>query len=105
MSTDNRDILAPQRVVAKLRVGEDTLAPGPRYWPRWMTVPTLGEYIDRTEQAIRGLVKRGRVPFVISGGRVYFDRLKIDEWMENDWIWRRRKRLGARRRSVDASNG
>jgi len=50
-------------------------------WPRWMTTATCARYIDRTEAGIRGLVRRGAIPFVKRDGLVYFDRVLIDRWM------------------------
>lgn len=52
-------------------------------WPRWMTTDTCAAYIDRTVRGIEGLVRRGLIPFVKQGGRVYFDRDAIDRWMMN----------------------
>lgn len=52
-------------------------------WPRWMTVETCAAYIDRSIRGIEGLVRRGSIPFVKQGALIYFDRDRIDRWMEN----------------------
>lgn len=68
----------------------------PVEWPRWMTTPTCAAYIDRTIQGVQGLLKRGRIPFVKQGGRVYFDRFVIDDWMATAGQPKRRGRRSRR---------
>lgn len=61
-------------------------------WPRWMTVATCAEYIDRTPWAIRGLMKQGVIPFLKQGGTIYFDRFVIDHWMQGMYRPAKRRR-------------
>jgi hypothetical protein len=47
-----------------------------------MTVDTCARYLDRTPKAIRALVARQLIPVTRKAGRLYFDRVRIDQWME-----------------------
>lgn len=48
---------------------------------RWLTVEQAAEYVGRSEEAIRGLVKRGELTAYKPDGRLQFDREQIDRWM------------------------
>lgn len=50
-------------------------------WPRWMTTATVARYIDRTEAGVRGMLRRGAIPFVKRDGIIYFDQVEIDRWI------------------------
>jgi hypothetical protein len=46
-----------------------------------MTTSTVARYIDRTEAGIRGMLRRGAIPFVKRDGIIYFDQVEIDRWI------------------------
>ena len=48
---------------------------------KWLTVDSAAEYIDRTPDAIRGLVKRGELTAYKPDGRLQLDRVELDTWM------------------------
>lgn len=62
-----------RRIVADLK--EKTIS-------RTMTVEECADYIRRTPEAVRTMVKRAHIPHMKIGRRVQFDREKIDRWME-----------------------
>ena len=51
---------------------------------KWLTVDSAAEYIDRTPDAIRGLVKRGELTGYKPDGRLQLDREELDGWMRGD---------------------
>ena len=48
---------------------------------RWLTVDQAADYIGRTPEAIRGLVKRGVLTGYKPDGRLQLDRTELDQWM------------------------
>lgn len=48
---------------------------------RWLTVDRAAEYLGRTPEAIRGLVKRGELTTYKPDGRLQLDRQELDRWM------------------------
>ncbi len=51
---------------------------------RWFTVDRAAEYLDRTPDAIRGLVKRGELTAYKPDGRLQLDREELDAWMRGE---------------------
>jgi excisionase family DNA binding protein len=51
---------------------------------RWLTVDSAAEYIDRSPDAIRGLVKRGELTAFKPDGRLQLDREELDRWMRGE---------------------
>lgn len=61
----------------------------------WLTVPECAVYLKKSEQAIRGLLKRGIIPPKRLGKTVYIDRMVLDEQIRNSGGGRlRRQRVG-----------
>ena len=48
---------------------------------RWLTVDQAADYLGRTPEAIRGLVKRGELTGYKPDGRLQLDREELDRWM------------------------
>jgi len=48
---------------------------------RWLTVDQAADYLGRTPEAIRGLVKRGELTAYKPDGRLQLDREELDRWM------------------------
>jgi len=48
---------------------------------QWFTVEDAAEYIGRTPEAIRGLLKRGELTAYKPDGRVQLNRTELDTWM------------------------
>lgn len=48
---------------------------------RWLTLTELANYIGFAEGTIYNWVYSGKIPFCRIGGRLRFDRNKIDQWM------------------------
>jgi excisionase family DNA binding protein len=48
---------------------------------RWLTVDQAADYIGRSPDAIRGLVKRGELTGYKPDGRLQLDREELDRWM------------------------
>jgi len=51
---------------------------------RWLTVDQAADYLGRTPEAIRGLVKRGELTAYKPDGRLQLDREELDAWMRGD---------------------
>jgi hypothetical protein len=47
------------------------------------TITQAGEFLERTEGAIRKLVLKGKIPYRKAGGRIYFLPSELYEWLEN----------------------
>jgi excisionase family DNA binding protein len=50
----------------------------------WLTVPQVAAYLRTSEDGIRALVKRGRIPHHRAAGRILFERAEIDDWVRSD---------------------
>ncbi|WP_291637672.1 helix-turn-helix domain-containing protein [Clostridium sp.] len=50
---------------------------------RLMTVDQVAVYTGLKERTIRDYVYKGKVPFIKINKMVRFDRIKIDEWIDN----------------------
>lgn len=48
---------------------------------RWLTVDQAADYIGRSPDAIRGLVKRRELTGYKPDGRLQLDRQELDQWM------------------------
>jgi excisionase family DNA binding protein len=48
---------------------------------RWLTVDQAADYIGRSPDAIRGLVKRRELTGYKPDGRLQLDRTELDRWM------------------------
>jgi excisionase family DNA binding protein len=62
-------------------------APVPRtdgIQPRLLTAQEAGEYIGRSEQAVRHLIHQRDIPVVRKGRSVRIDRKDLDRWIENN---------------------
>jgi excisionase family DNA binding protein len=49
---------------------------------RYVGVAALAIYLGLTDNAVRGLVKRGQIPVTRVGRTLRFDLRKIDRWLE-----------------------
>jgi excisionase family DNA binding protein len=47
----------------------------------WLTVAGAAAHLQTTEDGIRALVKRRRIPHHRAAGRVLFDRVELDAWI------------------------
>ncbi len=50
----------------------------------WMNIKSTAAYLDTTEQALRGRVKRGEIPVYRRDGRLYFHRAELDQWVRGE---------------------
>lgn len=50
---------------------------------RLMGVPDGARYLGKTKQAIYHLVNQERIPYKRIGSRLYFDRLELDRWIDD----------------------
>jgi excisionase family DNA binding protein len=52
-------------------------------WPQWMGVTTASRYLNVSEERVRKLVARGKIPYhqESRGCRVFLSRGDLDEWM------------------------
>jgi excisionase family DNA binding protein len=48
---------------------------------RLFSVHPAAFYLDMSEKALRALVFRRAIPVVRVGRRIFFDRLRLDEWI------------------------
>ena len=55
-----------------------------RLEPRLLTAAQAGEYIGRSEQAVRHLIFQRDIPAVRNGRCVRIDRKDLDAWIENN---------------------
>lgn len=44
-------------------------------------IEPLAKYLDTSEWSIRNLIRKGRIPHVKIGRRIYFDKEVIDRWI------------------------
>jgi excisionase family DNA binding protein len=47
----------------------------------WLTVKKASEYLDITEDAVRGLIKRREIKVYRPNGRVFIRREELDRWV------------------------
>jgi len=50
----------------------------------WLTVAGAAAHLKTTENGIRALVKRQRIPHHRAAGRVLFDRAELDTWVRSE---------------------
>jgi excisionase family DNA binding protein len=50
----------------------------------WMNIKTAAKYLDTSEQALRGRIKRGEIPVHRREGRLYFNRHELDQWVRGE---------------------
>jgi len=48
---------------------------------RWLTVDQAADYLGRSQEAVRGLVKRRELTGYKPDGRLQLDREELDRWM------------------------
>jgi len=61
-----------------------TVAPAsPETEKELLTVKDMSKKLDITEGAIYNLTSARKIPFFKRGGRIYFDRGEIDEWIRS----------------------
>ena len=51
---------------------------------RWLTVDQAADYIGRSPDAIRGLVKRRELTGYKPDGRLQLERTELDQWMRGE---------------------
>jgi excisionase family DNA binding protein len=56
---------------------------GPR-GEQWLGLEQAAAYLCSTPEAVRALVKRGRIPYHKAGGRLLFSRREVDAWVRGD---------------------
>ena len=61
----------------------EILTPILRVYKEIMNAGECGEYIGKTDGAIRNLTMRREIPFRKVAGRLVFLKSEIDEWIEN----------------------
>ena len=56
-----------------------------KLWPRWMSVETAGEYIDKTYEGMRYTLKEfpHEIPIAYVGDKPRIDKTDIDRFMMN----------------------
>jgi excisionase family DNA binding protein len=57
-------------------------APEPARSP-WLDVGAAADYLNLSREAMRGLIKRGDVPFYKPNGRVFLHRDDLDRWVRS----------------------
>ena len=67
----------------ELRTQHSRTPPG-RIEPRLLTAEQAGEYIGRSEGAVRHLIFQRDIPIVRNGRCVRIDRKDLDKWIENN---------------------
>jgi hypothetical protein len=59
----------------------------------WLTVAQCAVYLSKSEDAIRGLLKRGIIPPKRLGKSIYIDRRVLDEQISHSGGTRRLRRM------------
>lgn len=49
--------------------------------PTWLTTKQLAQYLSLSTSAVTNM-RGGKLPFYKLGGRIYFKKQEIDEWIE-----------------------
>ena len=73
------DVIRAQ-VLAEMRESPSQQAAIP---PPLLTAKQAGEYIGRSEQAVRHLIHQKEIPVICTGRNVRIDRKDLDAWIEN----------------------
>jgi excisionase family DNA binding protein len=74
-----------QRITAQVTASlSRSTARVPGVEPRLLTAEQAGEYIGRTEKAVRHLIYQRDIPTVRNGRCVRIDRKDLDRWIENN---------------------
>ena len=53
-------------------------------YPKWLGTQQLSEYIGYSVPTIYKKVEAHKIPFVKKGGKYFFNRLEIDNWLAED---------------------
>jgi len=59
----------------------------------WLSVPECAAYLNKSEEAIRCLLKRGVIPPKRLGKSIYIDRRALDEQIRHSGGTRRLRRM------------
>ena len=51
----------------------------------WLTVAQAAVHLQTSQNGIRALVKRDKIPHHRAGGRILFDRGELDAWVRGDF--------------------
>jgi excisionase family DNA binding protein len=71
------DLEAVVREIVREEIGAAQSQPSP-----WLNVAQAAEYLGTTEEAIRGMVKRGQIPVERTPTRrLLFSREALDQWV------------------------
>jgi excisionase family DNA binding protein len=49
---------------------------------RWLTMKEAGQVLGISGEAVRALIRRGRLPYTTLGAKIYIDRLALDSMLE-----------------------
>ena len=49
--------------------------------PRWLTIDQAAQYTGFAKSTLYHMVSDRRIPFIKKGGRLRFDKEKLDAWM------------------------
>jgi hypothetical protein len=83
MSSTNAFIEAIADAVMNRLQGAGVLSGAPGVRPRLLTMEGAGEYLSRSADSIRGLIRSGRLPTVRIDNRVFLDVKDLDRVIEN----------------------
>jgi excisionase family DNA binding protein len=70
------------RVVAKMTF--DRIQQSPESAARLLDVPAAAQYLSVTEHSVRHQIKKGQLPVVRRGSRVFIDRRDLDRQIDAD---------------------
>ena len=54
--------------------------------PRYLRVPQAAVYIGYADSTVYRLVEEKRIPHIKKGRAIFFDRLKLDKWMQESAV-------------------
>ncbi len=73
-----------QKITAVIQRDFEAKVQGPSTQGRLFTAKQAGEYINRSEQAVRHLIFQQEIPVVRTGRCVRIDRKDLDIWIERN---------------------
>jgi len=54
--------------------------------PRYLRLPDAASYLGYKHKTVYKLVSEKRIPFIRKGRTLFFDRMALDKWMQDDLV-------------------
>jgi len=54
--------------------------------PRYLRLPDAASYLGYKDKTVYKLVGEKRIPFIRKGRTLFFDKMALDKWMQDDQV-------------------